>query len=62
VKFEKHTPNIYTLLQKIYGETIMSRTKVFFVWVKQFQGRREVIPDDRRSIHPSTCITHLQVQ
>jgi len=58
VKLERSVTDIYRMLQQVFGKRIMSRMQVF-VCVKQFQGGKEDIIDDRRSICPTTCRSDL---
>ena len=49
------------LLQEVYGDDTMSKTRLF-EWHRRFKERREQVEDDRRSGRPSTSRTDENVE
>ena len=49
------------MLQKVYGDDTMSRSRVF-VWCKRFKEGREDVEDDPRSGRPSTSRNEANVE
>ena len=49
------------MLTKAYGESAMSKTRVY-EWYKRFQDGREDVEDDERSGRPSTSTTDENVE
>ena len=49
------------MLTKAYGESSMSKTRVY-KWYKRFQNGREDVEDDERSGRPSTSTTDENVE
>ena len=45
------------LIQKAYGDAVLSRTTIF-EWHKRFREGRESVKDDERSGRPSTSRTY----
>ena len=56
------TPTVaLTLLQEVYGNDTMSRTRLF-EWHRRFKEGREEVEDDQRSGMPSTSRTDENVE
>jgi hypothetical protein len=54
VKLTKKTPTeCFQLLKEVYGDNVMSRTRVF-EWHKRFMESREKMEDGERLGRPST--------
>lgn len=56
VKLKKTPTECLKLLEKVYGEDVMSRTQIF-EWHKCFKNGREKVEDDPNSGLPSTSKT-----
>lgn len=61
VKLGKSATETYSLLQQVYREECMSRTRVF-EWCKRFKEGREEIEDDPRPGRPSTSKTDENIE
>ena len=61
VKLGKSAPETYDLLNKVYGESVLSRTQVL-EWFKRFKEGREEIVDDQRPRRPSTSKTDANIE
>ena len=62
VRLGKTPTEALKLLQEVYGDETMSRTR-FFEWHRRLkEGRREEVEDDRRSGRPSTSRTDENVE
>lgn len=61
VKLGKSATETYSLLQQVYREECMSRTRVF-EWHKRFKEGREDIEDDPRPGRPSTSKTDENIE
>jgi len=58
---EKLPTEALKLLQEVYGDDTISRTRIF-EWHKSFKKGREEVEDDHRSGKPSTSRTEENVQ
>ena len=56
----KTPPEALKLLQEIYGDDTMSKTRLF-EWHRRFKEGRDKVEDDRRSRRPSTSRTDENV-
>ena len=56
VKLEKTATETLKMLRDVYGDSFMSRTRVF-EWHKQFVEGREDVKDDPKSGRPCTSTT-----
>ena len=61
VKNEIKCNKVCKMLTKTYGESAMSKTKVY-EWYKRFQDGREDVEDDERPGRPSTSTTDENVE
>ena len=61
VKNEIKCNKVWEMLTKAYGESAMSKTRVY-EWYKRFQDGREDVEDDERSGRPSTSTTDENVE
>ena len=50
------------MLQEVYGDVAMSRTRRLFEWHRRFKEGREEVEDDHRSRRPSTSRTDENVK
>ena len=57
----KTTTEALKLLQKVYGDDTVSRTRLF-EWHSRFKDGREEVEDDHRSGRPSTSRTDENVE
>jgi hypothetical protein len=63
VKLKKKKPltECFQLLKEVYGDNVMSRTRVS-EWHKRFMEGREEVKDDKRPGHASASKTEENVQ
>ncbi|PNF37233.1 hypothetical protein B7P43_G00377 [Cryptotermes secundus] len=61
VKNEIKCYKVCEMLTKAYGESVMSKTRVY-EWYKRFQDGREDVADDERPGRPSTSTTDENVE
>ena len=61
VKNEIKCNKVCEMLTKAYGESAMSKTRVY-EWCKRFQDGREDVEDDERPGHPSIWTTDENVE
>lgn len=61
VRLGKTPSQARKLLQQVYGDKTMSRTRVF-EWHKRFKEGREDVEDNSRSGRPTTSRTELNVE
>ena len=61
VRLGKTLTEALKLLQKVYGDDTLSRTRLF-EWHKRFKEKREEVEDDHRSGRPSTTRTDENVE
>ena len=61
VRLEKTPTEALKLLQEIYNDDTMSRTRLF-EWHRRFKERREEVEDDHRNERPSTSRTNKNVE
>ena len=61
VRFEKTPTEALKLLQEVYGDDTMSRTRLF-EWHRRFKEGREEVKDDHRSERPFTSRTDKNVE
>ena len=61
VRLGKTLTQALKLLQEVYGDDTMSRTRLF-EWHRRFKDGREEMEDDRRSGRPSTSRTDENVE
>ena len=61
VKNEIKGNKVCEMLTKAYGESAMSKTRVY-EWYKRFQDGREDVEDDERHGRPSTSATDKNVK
>ena len=61
VKNEINCNKVCEMLTKAYGESTMSKTRVY-EWYKRFQDDREDVEDDERPGRPSTSTTNKNVE
>ena len=61
VKNEIKCNKVCGMLTKAYGESAMSKTRVY-EWYKRFQDGREDVEDDKRPGRPSTSKTDENVE
>ena len=61
VKSEIKCNKVCEMLTKAYGDSSMSKTRVY-EWYKRFQDGREDVEDDERPGRPSTSITDENVE
>ena len=61
VRLGKTPTEALKLLQEVYGNDTMSRTRLF-EWHRRFKEGREVVEDDHRSGRPSTSRTDENVE
>ena len=58
VRLGKTPTETFNLLQEVYGDATMSKTRIF-EWHKRF---REDVEDDPRSVRPTTSRTNENVE
>ena len=61
VRLGKTPTEALELLQKVYGDDTISRTRLF-EWHTRFKEGRQEVEDDHRSGRPSTSKTHENVE
>ena len=61
VRLGKNPTEAPKLLQEVYGDDTMSRTR-FFEWHRRFKEGREEVEDDQRSGRPSTSRADKNVE
>lgn len=61
VKLGKSATETYSMLQQVYGDECLSRTRVF-EWHKRFKEGREDVEDDPRPGRPSTSKTDDNIE
>ena len=61
VKLEKMATETLKMLRNVYGDSSMSRTRVF-EWHKQFVEGREDVEDDLKSGRPCTSTTDTNIK
>lgn len=61
VRLGKSPSDALRMLQEVYGDEAMSRSRVF-EWYKRFKEGREDVEDDSRSGRPSTSRTADNVE
>ena len=61
VRLGKTPTETFNLLQQVYGDATMSRTRIF-EWHKRFREGREDVEDDPRSGKPTTSRTNENVE
>ena len=61
VRLGKTPTETFKLLQEVYGDATMSRTRIF-EWHMRFKEGREDVEDDCRSGRPTTCRTNENVE
>ena len=61
VRFEKTSTETLKLLQEVYGDDTMSKTRLFECH-RRFKEGREEVEDDHRSGRPSTSRTDVNVE
>ena len=61
VRLGKTPTEALQLLQKVYGDNTMSRTRLF-EWLRRFKEGREEMEDDHRSGRPSTSRSDENVE
>ena len=61
VRLGKTPTETFNLLQEVYGDAMMSRTRIF-EWHKRFREGREDVEDDPRSGRPTTSRTNENVE
>ena len=61
VRLEKTPTEALKLLQEIYDDDTMSRTRLF-EWHRRFKEGREEVEDDHRNERPSTSRTNKNVE
>ena len=61
VRLGKTPTEALKLLQEVYGDDTMSRTRLF-EWHRRFKEGREAVEDDHRSGRPSTSRTDENVE
>ena len=61
VQLGKTPTETFNLLQEVYGDATMSRTRIF-EWHKRFREGREDVEDDPRSGRPTTSRTNENVE
>ena len=55
VRLGKTPTETFNLLQEVYGDATMSRTRIF-EWHKRFREGREDVEDDPKSGRPTTFV------
>ena len=61
VRLGKTPTETFNLLQEVYGDATMSRTRIF-EWHKRFREGREDVEDDPKSGRPTTSRTNENVE
>ena len=61
VRLGKAPTEAFNSLQEVYGDAMMSRTRIF-EWHKRFRGGREDVEDNPRSERPTTSRTNKNVE
>ena len=61
VRLRKTPTEALKLLQEVYGDDLMSRTRLF-EWYRTFKEGRKEVEDDHRSGRPSTNTTDENVE
>ena len=61
VRLGKTLTETFKLLQEVYKDATMSRTRIF-AWNKRFKEGREDVEDDPRSGRPTTSRTNKNVE
>ena len=61
VRLGKTPTETFNLLQEVYGDAMMSRTRIF-EWHKRFREGREDVEDDPKSGRPTTSRTNKNVE
>ena len=61
VKNEITCNKVCEMLTKVYGESVISKTRVY-EWYKRFQDGRGDVEDDERPGHPSPSTTDENVE
>ena len=61
VRLGKTSTETFNLLQEVYGDATMSRTRIF-EWHKRFREGREDVEDDPKSGRPTTSRTNENVE
>ena len=61
VKLEEATTEILKMLRDVYGDSSMSRTRIF-EWHKRFVEGRKDVEDDLKSGRPCTSTTYTNIE